>query len=98
VFIIAIIIVMVGTIVYANNKTHYTELKIFNPYSSVSVELLVKCDHNWKSGKYNYYKKIVVNRNSNVAIKTPNNLKKCEIWPINMKLFGDLARRNNVKR
>ena len=68
--------------VLANDNQRYTELKIFNPYSSISLKIMVKCDHNHKTKKYNFYKIVI--------IKAPVGLKKCEIWPIDMKMFGDL--------
>jgi len=75
---------------YANISAKNTELEIHNPYSSVSIRLLVKCDYNNKTGGYKFFKNIVVNRNSNTSIRAPAGLKKCEIWPIGIKLFGDL--------
>jgi hypothetical protein len=69
---------------------NYTELKIFNPYSSVSLKLEVKCDHNYKTKRYNFHKVFVINRGANMILYTPTNLKKCEIWPLGFKLLGDL--------
>jgi len=71
----------------------YTELKVFNPYSSVSIKLLIKCDHDYRTKKYRFYKTIIIKRRSGITIRAPMGLKKCEIWPIDMKLFGDLKER-----
>lgn len=74
----------------ANSRAPYTELKIFNPYSSLSIKLLVKCDHNYKTKRYTFYKTIVIKRSSNIVIRAPHGLRKCEIWPMDVKMFGDL--------
>lgn len=74
----------------ANASPNYTELMVFNPYSSISLKIMVKCDHNHKTNKYDFYKVVVIKRSSNIVIKAPVGLKKCEIWPIDIKMFGDL--------
>lgn len=74
----------------AQTTQQYTELHVFNPYSSVSVKIEVKCDHNYKTKKYDFYKVFIIKRSSNIVIQAPVGLKKCEIWPIDMKMFGDL--------
>lgn len=88
--IICLLITPVCAAVYANTNTQYTELKVFNPYSSISIKLLVKCDHDYKTNRYKFYKTVVVRRSSSVIIRAPQNLKKCEIWPMDMKMFGDI--------
>jgi len=84
---IFLVLIMVCAAVYANTSAQYTELKIFNPYSSVAIKLLVKCDHNYKTNKYRFYKTVIIRGNANVIIKAPVGLKKCEIWPIEMNMF-----------
>lgn len=74
----------------ANSRAPYTELKVFNPYSSISIKLLVKCDHNYKTNRYTFYKTVIIKRSSSIVIRAPSNLRKCEIWPMDMKMFGDL--------
>ena len=80
------------TCVYAHAQSaqKYTELMVFNPYPSVSVKVMIKCDHNYKTKQYDFYQVVVMKRSSFVTIKAPVGLKKCEIWPIDMKMFGDL--------
>ena len=66
----------------------YTEVKVFNPYSSISLKFLVRCDYNPKTKKYKFHKIKILNSDSNTSIIVPNGLKKCEIWPIERKIFG----------
>jgi hypothetical protein len=68
----------------------YTELRVFNPYPHVSIKVMIKCDHNYKTNKYDFYQVVVMKRSSSITIKAPVTLKKCEIWPVDMKMFGDL--------
>ena len=57
-----------------------TKITIFNPYS-ISAEMEVKCDYNWKVKKFQYYKKFVIKGKKNLTISVPNYLKQCQIWP-----------------
>jgi len=51
-----------------------------NPYT-INVDLEVKCDWEWRKGKYLFHKFITVPGKRKVLINVPNNLKFCEIWP-----------------
>lgn len=87
---IFVIILWSYIIAQAQTTQKYTELRVFNPYPSISIKVMVKCDHNYKTKKYRFYKTVVMKRSSSAIIKAPVGLKKCEIWPIEMKMFGDL--------
>jgi hypothetical protein len=63
-----------------------TRIQINNPFR-ISMSLEVKCDHNWKLNKYNYYQVINIPKKSNTVIAVPASMKYCEIWPIRVKLF-----------
>lgn len=80
---------LILTLLFNLITPNYTELKIFNPYSSVSLRLEVKCDHNYKTNKYKFHKIFAVNRGENMTLYTPTDLKKCEIWPLGFKLLGN---------
>jgi len=56
------------------------DITAYNPYS-LDVELEVKCDHDFKTGKFLYYRKIVVPGKASKTIRVPASLKKCQIWP-----------------
>ena len=68
----------------ANSLTKHTELKIYNPYS-VSVKMLVKCDY--YKNKYKFLKTYKLKKKSNITIKIPLNMKKCEVWPTDVGFF-----------
>jgi hypothetical protein len=87
---IFLVFMVVCATVYANTRAQYTELRINNPYSSISIKLQVKCDHNYKTGKYRYYKEVSIKRSSSIVMKVPTGLRKCEIWPIDKALFSDV--------
>ena len=72
------------------NIQPYTKLEINNPYSSVSLKLEVKCDHDYKLNKYRFHKIFVIRRGGDMTLYTPSNLKKCEIWPLGFKMFGNI--------
>lgn len=71
---------------FAANE-HQVELRVQNTFP-ISVTLEVKCDI--ISGTYNQYKlykRIVVPKKSFFVLKVPNNLKHCECWTLDYKLF-----------
>lgn len=84
----SLVVFLIFGATYANNSTSYTKLSIHNPFS-ISVKLIVKCDHNYKTRKYKFYKTIIMNRNSRIYMNFPSDLKRCEIWPVDTKIFGD---------
>lgn len=67
-------------------SNEFTQLQMFNPYG-ISLKMNIKCDHT-KNG-YKFYKTVIIKRHDSVTIKVPNNLKKCEVWPVDIKMFGD---------
>lgn len=64
----------------ASNSNKITELIVYNPYR-LSVQLEVKCDYQNKTKKFRYHKFVEVPGRKNTIIKTPANLKQCQIWP-----------------
>lgn len=70
-------------------NTPTTKLEVYNPYT-VELKLEVKCDHDYKTNKYKYYKIVTIRRQSNITLYTPQNLNRCEIWPLDYKVFGSI--------
>ena len=88
IILLSLIVFLIFDVTYANNLTQYTKFNIHNPFS-ISVKLIVKCDFNYKTKKYNFYKIIIMNKKSKIYMNFPYGFKKCEIWPVNVKIFGD---------
>lgn len=70
--------------VEANDKL--TTLEIYNPFN-VSIFLETKCDNIAGTLKYRYYNKIKVPKKGSYKLIVPNNLRYCEIWGLDFKLF-----------
>jgi hypothetical protein len=49
----SLVVFLIFGATYANNSTSYTKLSLHNPFS-ISVKLIVKCDHNYKTRKYKF--------------------------------------------
>lgn len=72
---------------HGQKQVEQVELKIRNTFP-ISVLMEVKCDI--VPGTYNqykFYKRITIPKNSFFVLKVPNNLKFCECWTIDYKLF-----------
>lgn len=67
-------------VVSAEKGTNVVTIQTANPYS-FAVRLEVKCDWDWRSGRYAFHQWLVVPGKKQTLIKVPNNLKFCEIWP-----------------
>lgn len=82
--IIVIMMLLFSNFVFASPKT--TEIMVFNPYR-ITVMSEIKCDHDYKTGKYRFYKIIELKKKSNMLVIVPNSMKKCELWPLRIKIW-----------
>jgi len=64
-----------------------TELLIYNPWPNVSVIVEAKCDFSQKTKRWAFYQRITVPKKGSVRLVVPSNLKSCQIWPLDFKLF-----------
>jgi hypothetical protein len=67
------------------NKT--TAIVINNTFG-IGVELETKCDFDNKIGNYTYYKRIIIPKRTRKVLRVPVGLKMCEIWVLNVFIFG----------
>jgi hypothetical protein len=58
-----------------------TNIHIHNTHA-VGVLLETKCDFNYKTQSYKFYKRIFVPKKDDRTISVPYGLKECEIWVI----------------
>ncbi len=63
-----------------------TVLDIRNPFAA-TIYLEVKCDNIAGTIKYRYYNRIVVPKKSYYKLVVPSNLRYCEVWGLDFKLF-----------
>ncbi len=68
------------------NKANTTTLMVGNPYRA-SLKLEVKCDWVHEKQQYRFYRIINVPKKTNITIVTPQNMRFCEIWPLDFKLL-----------
>jgi len=71
---------------YANEKeiNKQVKLTIYNPFF-IGVELEVKCDWDTKyNNNYKYYNIVTVPKRKNIELNVPNNMKRCEVWPLHL--------------
>jgi hypothetical protein len=54
-------------------------IQAFNPvWFTISME--IKCDHDYLTNKYKFYKIITIPGKSAITIRVPASMKNCEIW------------------
>lgn len=70
----------------AERKENVSILDIRNPFK-VTIYIEVKCDNIVGTLKYRYYKKIRIPKKGGYKIIVPNNLRYCEIWALDYKIF-----------
>lgn len=63
-----------------SGKAGIVTIQTANPYR-FDVRLEVKCDWDWRSGRYRFHQFIVVPSKQKILIHVPNSLGFCEIWP-----------------
>lgn len=69
-----------------NAPTH-TVLEINNSYG-VGALLESKCDYDNATKKFRFYKKVKMKGKSKAIVRVPRGMKKCEIWVLEVYLFG----------
>ena len=85
-----LLLFMVGpiltTLARGSTENHYVNITIFNSWP-VSVLLESKCNFNYETQKYSFYKKIFIPKRSNRTLSVPNGLTNCEVWVLDVKLW-----------
>ncbi len=76
-----------STYIFAQSENKVTVLDIRNPFS-IELLLEVKCDVIPGTSKYRYYNKFVVPGKRKFVLRVPSNLRYCECWPLDFKMFG----------
>lgn len=83
---IIILTLLLFATVTAANKHHDVTISIYNPYR-IMLKIETKCDWNWKTKKYSFYKIYNIPKKGFKRIIVPNELKECEIWALDFKIF-----------
>jgi hypothetical protein len=63
-----------------------TTIEINNTFS-MGILFNVKCDHNYQTQRYDFYRDIDIPGRGKYILKVPNHFKRCEIWPIKIRFF-----------
>jgi len=61
---------------------------VVNNTFNIGTELEIKCDYNYRTNTYAYFKRIIIPKKTNRTLTVPGGRKQCEIWVIRIFLFG----------
>ena len=81
---VVLFILLLSSFCFAAPKT--TEIMVFNPFG-ITVLSEIKCDHDYKTNKYKFYRLIELKKRSNILVIVPNAMKRCELWPLKVKIW-----------
>lgn len=63
-----------------------TNITINNPKAADAL-IQIKCNHQYKTNTYKFYKQFWIMRRSSAKLTVPSGMKDCEIWVIDVKVF-----------
>ena len=86
IFLLVSLFCLVPTTLAGQGSAGTTSITINNSHA-IEVTLEVKCDYQWETKSYKYYKQIVVPKLRHYTIAVPNNIRSCEIWTLNVDIF-----------